>query len=94
MKLKRLMALSMAAVMTLSLTACGGSNDDTSSNNTAATDSNASSTDNNAAADNNTTTDDAASTDGDKTAEGVPTIDKINVGEDYKDLTASSSYGL
>ena len=89
MKLKRLMALSMAAVMTLSLTACGGSNDDTSSNNTAATDSNASSTDNNAAADNNTTTDDAASTDGDKTAEGVPTIDKINVGEDYKDLTAS-----
>ena len=36
MKLKRLMALGMAAVMTMSLTACGGSGDTPSTNNTPA----------------------------------------------------------
>ncbi len=83
MKLKRLMALGMAAIMTLSLTACGGKSD-TPSNSSSATD-------NNASADKNTTADndDASASNTQTQPEGVPTLDKIKVGEDYKDLTAS-----
>ncbi len=83
MKLKRLMALGMAAVMTLSLTACGGKSD-TPSNSSSATD-------NNASADKSTTGNDASAPDTDTQIqpEGIPTIDQIKVGEDYKDITAS-----
>ncbi len=83
MKLKKLMALGMAAVMTLSLTACGGKSD-TPSNSSSATD-------NNASADKSTTGNDASAPDTDTQIqpEGIPTIDQIKVGEDYKDITAS-----
>lgn len=79
MKFKKLMALGMAAVMTMSLAACGSS-DNTTGN---ASNEDAASTDANAPADSSTTSNDTT----DKT--GVPTIDEITVGEDYKDLTAS-----
>jgi len=54
MKSKKLISIALAAVMTLSLSACGGSKGTTSSS-----------------------------------SSDVPTIDQINVGTDYKDLTAS-----
>ncbi len=79
MKFKKLMALGIAAVMTMSLAACGSS-DSTTGN---ASNKDAASTDANAPADNSTSSNDTT----DKT--GVPTIDEITVGEDYKDLTAS-----
>ena len=79
MKFKKLMALGMAAVMTMSLAACGSS-DNTTGN---ASNEDAASTDANAPADSSTSSNDTT----DKT--GVPTIDEITVGEDYKDLTAS-----
>ena len=79
MKFKKLMALGMAAVMTMSLAACGNS-DSTTGN---ASNKDAASTDANAPADSSTSSNDT----NDKA--GVPTIDEITVGEDYKDLTAS-----
>ena len=86
MKLKRLMALGMAAVMTMSLTACGGS-DDKPSDSTAA--------DNNTTTDNSTATDTAA-TDGasaDSSAADAPagglTYAGITLGEDYTDITTT-----
>ena len=74
MKLKKLMALGMAAVMTLSLTACGGKSH-TPSNSSSATD-------NNASADKSTTGNDASAPDTDTQIqpEGIPTIDQIKVG--------------
>lgn len=57
MKLKKLMALGMAAVMTLSLTACGGKSDTLSNSSSA--------TDNNASADKSTTGNDASAPDTD-----------------------------
>lgn len=97
MKLKRLMALGMAAVMTMSLTACGGSGDTTSSNN-ASTDSNAS-TDNNTAADNSSEADnnttagnDAAADNSSDTSTGGLTYASIKLGEDYTDLTTTIKF--
>lgn len=86
MKFRKTMALGMAAVMAMSLTACGGSSDDSaSSSNNASSNSNAASsgsTDNsNTAADN--TAPEAA---------GVPTYASIKLGEDYTDLTASIKF--
>lgn len=86
MKLKRLMALGMAAVMTMSLTACGGNSGDNASGGTTA--------DNNTTATNNNTTagDDTASggdTAGDDTASGGLTYAGIKLGEDYTDLTTT-----
>ena len=84
MKLRKVLALGLAAMMTLSLVACGGDNGaaDNSSNDGAATQQ---------AADNNT--DDTAPADtadgGAAPAEGVPTYSQITVGQDYTDLTAS-----
>ncbi len=97
MKLKRLMALGMAAVMTMSLTACGGSGDTTSSNN-ASTDSNASTdnntaADNSSAADNNTTAgNDAAADNSSDTSTGGLTYASIKLGEDYTDLTTTIKF--
>ena len=87
MKLKRLMALGMAAVMTMSLTACGGSDDkpsdSASSNNNASTD-NSASTDNNTTADNDTAADSNAGA-----STGGLTYAGIKLGEDYTDLTTT-----
>ncbi len=85
MKCKRLMALGLTAALAMSTVACGGSdNAGTSASGTteAPTDSAAEATD---TADG----DEAGETDGDSAASGVPSIDAITVGEDYKDLTAS-----
>lgn len=94
MKLKRLMALGMAAVMTMSLTACGGSNDG-SSNNNASTDNNAASTDNSTTSTDNN----AASTDNSTTADnntdasaGGLTYAGIKLGEDYTDITTTIKF--
>lgn len=82
MKLKRLMALGMAAVMTMSLTACGGNSNDNASGGTAA-DNNTTATNNNTtAADNNTAS-------GGDTAAGGLTYAGIKLGEDYTDLTTT-----
>lgn len=88
MKLKRFMALGMAAVMTMSLTACGGNSDDnasggsTTENNTTATNSNTTAADNNTASGDNTAA-------GDNTASGGLTYAGIKLGEDYTDLTTT-----
>ncbi len=92
MKLKRLMALGMAAIMTLSLTACGGKSD-TPSNSSSATDNNASAdknttADNNASADNSTPADNVGDT---GTTSGL-TYGSVTLGEDYTDLTASIKF--
>ncbi len=86
MKLKRFMAISMAAVMTMSLTACGGGADDTASGDNASSDNAAASS---TAEDNKDTSTGSDAAGGAQTETGIPTIDKINVGEDYKDLSAS-----
>lgn len=88
MKLKRFMAFGMAAVMTMSLTACGGNSDDnasggsTTENNTTATNSNTTAADNNTASGDNTAA-------GDNTASGGLTYAGIKLGEDYTDLTTT-----
>lgn len=89
MKLKKLAALGMAVVMTFSLTACGGGGNSENASSNADTD-NSSSADNTAA--DSSTAADSAETETEaeaQTPEGIPSIDQINVGEDYKDLTAS-----
>lgn len=93
MKLKRLMALGMAAVMTMSLAACGGnasesSSSDNSSSGSASSDnsSSGSTASDNAAADN--TAGDSAGSD----AAGTVTYAGITLGEDYTDLTATIKF--
>ncbi|MFG6344502.1 MAG: ABC transporter substrate-binding protein [Lachnospiraceae bacterium] len=95
MKLKRLMALGMAAVMTMSLTACGG--DDKAADSSTATDNKpaadtSASADNSAAADN--AGDTAADTDtaGDADAAGGLTYAGITLGEDYTDLVTTIKF--
>ena len=89
MKLRKVLALGMAAMMTLSLVACGGDNGaavDNSSDDSAATQQ---------AADTDTNADDAAPTDtadDSATVEGVPGYLDINVGTDYTDLTATIKF--
>ena len=76
MKLRKVLALGMAAMMTLSLVACGS--DDGASNGNNSTES--------------TNTGSDATDSGDNSAapaEGVPTYSQVNVGTDYTDLTAS-----
>lgn len=78
MKLRKVLALTLAATMTFSLAGCGGSS------NEAATE---------APATEETTeeapADDAAEEEVAEEATGVPTYSQITVGEDYTDLTAS-----
>lgn len=97
MKLKKVLALSLAAVMTFSLAACGSSDDGSSSSDTSDTSSATdSSTDSSAAATDtaaDTSSADASSGEGGDTAvEGVPGYLDITVGEDYTDLTASIKF--
>lgn len=87
MKLKRFMALGMAAVMTMSLTACGGSDDKPSDS---ASSNNNASTDNSASTDNNTTADKDTAADSNAGAStGGLTYAGIKLGEDYTDLTTT-----
>ncbi|MDE6053969.1 MAG: ABC transporter substrate-binding protein, partial [Lachnospiraceae bacterium] len=90
MKLKRLMALGMAAVMTMSLTACGGGSNDSSSS-SSSTNNNASSSD---ASSSNSSTDSSTSSADNTTGtdSAVPTYASIKLGEDYTDLTASIKF--
>ncbi len=98
MKLKKLLALGLAAAMTLSLVACGGKDadssatDDTAATDTAADDTAATDTaaDDTAATD--TTAADDTAADAEAPAEGVPGYLDITVGEDYTDLTASIKF--
>ena len=78
MKCKRLMALGMTAVMAMSIAGCGGSGD-------AGADTTGASAGSEASGD--TGAESAGS--GESASSGVPTLDAITVGEDYKDLTAS-----
>lgn len=89
MKLKRLMALGMAAVMTMSLTACGGSGDSASTNNDAAADT-AAKTETTAETTADTTADTTTTAD---TAEaGELTYASITLGESYTDLTTTIKF--
>ncbi len=81
MKLKRLMALGMAAVMTMSLTACGGSDDKPA---TGSTD-----TDNKTASNDNTAAGSDAADSGADAAAGGLTYASIKLGEDYTDITTT-----
>ncbi len=81
MKLKRLMALGMAAVMTMSLTACGGSDDKPA---TGSTD-----TDNKTASNDNTAAGSDAADSGADAAAGGLTYAGIKLGEDYTDITTT-----
>lgn len=81
MKLKRLMALGMAAVMTMSLTACGGSGDKPA---TGSTD-----TDNKTASNDNTAAGSDAADGGADAATGGLTYAGIKLGEDYTDITTT-----
>lgn len=96
MKLKRLMALGMAAVMTMSLTACGG--DDKAADSSTATDSkpaadSSAAADNDTAADNaDTTGETAADASGDTDAAGGLTYAGITLGEDYTDLVTTIKF--
>ncbi len=93
MKLKKVLALSLAAAMTFSLIGCGS--DDGAANDTPAAD-NATTEDSTPAADDtaaddttDTVADDAADDGASTEATGVPTYSQVNVGTDYTDLTAS-----
>lgn len=81
MKLKRLMALGMAAVMTMSLTACGGSGDKPA---TGSTD-----TDNKTASNDNTAAGSDAADGGADAAAGGLTYAGIKLGEDYTDIVTT-----
>lgn len=92
MKLKKVLALSLAAVMTFSLAACGsGDSDAGSSADTSTTTTDTASDDSSAdtAADTADTSSDDASSDDGAAATGVPTYSQITVGTDYTDLTAT-----
>ena len=86
MKLKKVLALTLAAAMTLSLVACGGNSDDSgSADTTTDTADTAETTDTTDTATQEETTDTAEA----ETPEGVPSYSQITVGTDYTDLTAS-----
>ena len=82
MKFKKFMALGMAAVMTMSLAACGGKSDDapSTSGNTGST--------NNAGSTTNTGSDSAGGADNTNASGGL-TYASITLGEDYTDLNTS-----
>ncbi len=83
MKCKKLMALGLTAVLAMSMVACGGSgNAETSAPDAADHEAGAAAPDAAGAQE-------AGETGGASEASGVPTIDAITVGEDYKDLQAS-----
>ena len=86
MKLKRVLALTLAAAMTFSLTACGGSSDEGAASAPAA--ETAGDDEAAAPAPADEASDDVAEAPA-ATDSGVPTYSQINVGTDYTNLTAS-----
>lgn len=86
MKLRKVLALSLAAAMTLSLVACGGSSDSTESADTTTETADTTTDTQEETADTQEETTDTAEA---ETPEGVPSYSQITVGEDYTDLTAS-----
>ncbi|MGN1181239.1 MAG: ABC transporter substrate-binding protein [Suilimivivens sp.] len=81
MKLRKALALGLAAVLTLSMVGCGGSTSTETSDSTSETKTET--TETKEAATETTETAEA------ETPEGVPSYSQITVGEDYTDLTAS-----
>ena len=88
MKLRKVLALTLAAAMTLSLTACGGSGEDAAD--APAADDSA------AAEETEAPVADEASDDGEETeapaASSGLTYASVNLGEDYKDLTTTIKF--
>ncbi|MGN0376839.1 MAG: ABC transporter substrate-binding protein [Suilimivivens sp.] len=80
MKLRKVLALGMAAVLTLAMVGCGGSESTGSSETTSETATETTT---------ETTTEAATETTEAETPEGVPAYSDITVGTDYTDLTAS-----
>lgn len=83
MKLRKALALGLAAVLTLSMVGCGGSSESTGSSDSTTTETTTETT--NAATETTETTETAET----ETPEGVPSYSQITVGTDYTDLTAS-----
>ena len=79
MKLRKVLALTLAAAMTLSLVACGGAKEEAAAETETKTEE---------AAPAETEAEAPAETEAEAPAEGVPTYSQITVGEDYTDLTA------
>ncbi len=79
MKLKKLLALSMASLMAFSVVGCGSSNNASSNNSSDKADNTAADTEK---------TDDAASDDS-ASADGIKKYTDIELGKDYTDLTAT-----
>ena len=88
MKLRKVLALTLAAAMTLSLTACGGS-DEGAAETPAANDTAAEETESPAADD---AADDGAEAEAPAAAPAGLTYASINLGTDYKDLTATIKF--
>lgn len=86
MKLRKVLALSLAAAMTLSLVACGGSSDNTESADTTTETADTTTDTQEETADTQEETTDTAEA---ETPEGVPSYSQITVGTDYTDLTAT-----
>ncbi len=88
MKLKKVLALALAAAMTLSLAACGGNTETPADTNTETP-----AEDTSDAAEPEAPAEDAEEADDSADAaapvEGVPTYSQVNVGTDYTDLTAT-----
>ncbi len=88
MKLKKVLALALAAAMTLSLAACGGKTETPADTNTETP-----AEDTSDAAEPEAPAEDAEEADDSADAaapvEGVPTYSQVNVGTDYTDLTAT-----
>ena len=89
MKLKKVLALTLAAAMTLSLAACGGSDDGGAAEAPAAADDTAADETEAPAADE--AADDSAETEAPAAASGL-TYASVNLGEDYKDLTTTIKF--
>lgn len=83
MKFRKTLALGMAAVMTMSLTACGGSSDNSASSNNAST---------NNASTNSASSDNASTSNAGDDTTGAVTYASIKLGEDYTDLVASIKF--
>jgi ABC-type glycerol-3-phosphate transport system substrate-binding protein len=87
MKLRKVLALSLAAAMTFSLVGCGSSSDSSATNDSAAEDT----ADDSAAAEDTTEAEDDTTAEADTTVDtgDVPVYSDITVGTDYTDLTAT-----
>ena len=92
MKLKKVLALTLAAAMTFSLVACGGSSAETEDAPAAETTEETTADDTAADADAEAADDTTADAESAAPAEGVPTYSQITLGQDYTDLTASIKY--